>query len=97
MIKIRIIEIHIPFGSIVHHSAISDYKFIDTDGTIHIWTRGEMVQWLQQDLNNHNSYVLDRFGDKAYCEVIQNQFGTIFLKTKPDGIIADNLLSLPRF
>lgn len=96
MIQIQIIEICIP-EYLNHHSAISMYKFIDTDKSVVIWTREEIVNWILQDTFNHKAYVIDRRGDIAYCEVIQNEFGTVFLKTYPDGIFADNLLSLPRF
>ncbi len=54
-----------------------------------------MIDWLLSDLNQHKAFVRDRQGDKAYCKVVKNQFGTIFLETYADGTIADNLLNLP--
>lgn len=94
MIKIQIIGIRKPGGATNHHSAISHYKWQDQNGQIGIWDRMTMVNWIQQDPDNHKAYVTDRAGDVVYCRVVRNQYGTLFLETRPDGILADNLLRL---
>ncbi len=95
MVKIRIIGIRKPGGAYNHHSAISHYKWQDESGQTVIWDRLTMVEWLQEDPTNHKAYVEDRAGDTVNCRVVQNQHGTLFLETRPDGILADNLLRLP--
>ncbi len=94
MIQIRITGIRKP-ATAYHHSAISHYRWVDETGNSDIWDRPKMVNWLLQDQTQHKAYVLDRAGDKAYCKVVKNQYGTVFLETRPDGILADNLLRLP--
>jgi hypothetical protein len=95
MIKIQIIGIRKPGDTANHHSAISHYKWQDQNGQTGIWDRMAMVNWIQQDPDNHKAYVTDRARDVVYCRVVRNQYGTWFLETRPDGILADNLLRLP--
>lgn len=95
VIELRIIGIRKPGGVGNTHAAISHYKWQSSTGATDIWDRMQMVQWLLQDLTQHKAFVLDRQGDKAYCRVVKNQFGTVFLETYPDQTGADNLLSLP--
>ena len=95
MIEIQIIGIRKPGGAYNTHSAITHYQWLDQTGKTGIWTRQEMIDWLLSDLNQHKAFVRDRQGDKAYCKVVKNQFGTIFLENYEDGTIANNLLNLP--
>ncbi len=95
MIQIRIIGIRKPGGATNYHSAISHYKWQDQSGQTGIWERMVMVNWLLADTNGRRAYVLDRVGNVAYCKVVKNQNGTMFLETYPDSTRADNLLSLP--
>jgi hypothetical protein len=99
MIRRQIIAIHKPLGAPEHHSAIAEYKFIalDEGGQTYIALRMNMVNWISQDRINHIAFVVDRRGDTATCVVEESPAGNYYLKTRPDGIIADNLLSLPRF
>lgn len=95
MIQIKIIGIRKPGGANNHHSAISHYRWQDSIGQTDIWERMKMVNWLLEDTSNRRAYVTDRTGQIAYCKVVKNQYGTLFLETYPDGTLADNLLSLP--
>ena len=99
MIRRQIIEIHKPFSAPEHHSAIEQYKYIalDEDGLVHIALRMNMVNWINQDPINNVAFVMDRRRETAPCVVEESPAGNYYLKTRPDGIIADNLLSLPRF
>jgi hypothetical protein len=45
--------------------------------------------------NTNAAYVQDRYGDTVFCEIVYAN--PPYVKTRPDGILADNLLSLPRF
>lgn len=54
--------------------------------------RAAMVNWLMQSGNF--AYVKDRFGNIAYCKVVQNRIGNRFLQTEADGKLTDNLLNL---
>lgn len=51
-----------------------------------------MVNWLERQENY--AYVEDKFGNKAYCQVIRRN-GNKFLQTVADGTLTDNLLRLP--
>ncbi len=95
VIEIQIIGIRKPGGTANIHAAISHYKWQDASGATAIWDRMQMVQWLLQDTTQHKAFVLDSQGDKAYCKVVKNRFGTVFLETYPDQTGADNLLRLP--
>ncbi len=95
MIDVQIIGIRKPGGVYNDHTAISHYQWKDVNGQIAIWDRMTMVNWLLEN-NEHRAYVRDRYGDIAYCKVMKSPAGTLFLETRPDGTIADNLLSLPQ-
>jgi len=89
--RIQIVKVHIPIGENEHHSAISQY--MDSTGTV--WQKPVIISWLRNTANS--AFVQDRYGDTVNCEIVDSQYGNPYLKTKPDGIIADNLLSQPRF
>lgn len=95
MIQIRIIGIRKPGGIYDDHSAISHYKWQDGAGNVGIWDRNQMTSWLLQNPREHAAYVTDSRGDIAYCKVVRNQYGTLFLQTYADYTAKDNLLNLP--
>lgn len=99
MIRRRIIEIHKPLGAPEHHSAIEKYKYValDEGGQTYIALRMSMVNWISQDPKNHIAFVIDSRGNTAVCMIEESPAGHFYLKTRPDGIRSDNLLSLPRF
>ena len=94
MIQVQIIGIRKPGGA-YDHSAITHYQWRDLTGQIVIWERMRMVNWLLEDPAQHKAYVRDRLGEIAYCKVVKNQYGTLFLETYADNTMRDNLLSLP--
>lgn len=97
MIQKQITAIQKP-GASEHHSAISAYFWKDQSNPLgEWWDRMKMVNWILEDQDQHKAFVLDRRGDKAYCKVMKNQYGTYYLETYADGIHADNLLALPRY
>lgn len=55
-------------------------------------TRDVMHDWVK---GGGQGYVRDAKGDVAYLIAEVSPRGTKFVKTKPDGTKADNLLSLP--
>lgn len=87
----QIASVHIPPAAPMHHSAITQY--MTSVGVV--WNKPELISWLQ--ISGNTAFVQDRNGDVVYCEVIYPISGNPYVKTRPDGIIADNLLSLPRF
>src|ERR1035437_8683778 len=93
----RIVAIHKPEGTPEHHSAIEIYRWRDVNNNTYDSLRIPMANWMLQNLNENLAYVVDKAGDTVYCKVMKNQYGTYYLETRPDGIKADNLLSLPRF
>lgn len=95
MIQIRIIGIRKSGGAFNDHSAISHYQWLDGSGQIGIWDRVRTVNWIRENPRERAAYVRDNKGDIAYCKVVKNQFGTLFLETYLDNTIKDNLLSLP--
>ncbi len=95
MIEIQITGIRKPGGAYNTHAAISHYRWKDSTGNVSIWTRERMVEWLLADSKQHRAYVMDSQGRKAYCKVVRNIYGTVFLETYPDGTVSDNLLNLP--
>lgn len=94
MIEIQITGIRKPGGVHNTHEAISHYRWQDAIKTA-IWTREQMVTWILQDTSQYKAFVVDRRGQRAYCKVVKNNYGTIFLETYADGTVADNLLNLP--
>ena len=89
--NIQIIKVHIPYGEPEHHSAITKYM---SSGNV-VWEKADLISFLQSSSNG--AFVKDRQGDTVFCEVVYPSSGRPYIKTKPDGILADNLLSLPRF
>jgi len=96
MIQIRIIGIRKPGGAYNDHSAISHYQWQDGTGNIGLWDRIIMVNWILGNPREHAAYVQDSRGDVAYCKVVRNQYGTLFLETYSNFSLRDNLLSLPQ-
>jgi hypothetical protein len=96
MIYIQIIGIRKPGGAYNDHTAISHYQWKDVTGQIAIWDRMKMVNWLLENPSEHSAYVRDSRGDVAYCKVMKSPAGNLFLETRPDGTVADNLLNLPQ-
>lgn len=96
MIDVQIIGIRKPGGPYNDHSAISHYQWKDMTGQTDIWERMKMVNWLLEKPTEHRAYVKDSIGDIAYCKVMRSPAGTLFLETRPDRTMADNLLSLPQ-
>lgn len=94
MIKIQIIGIRKPGGA-YDHSAITHYQWKDEIGQVAVWERMKMVNWILENSAEHKAYVKDSLGEIAYCKVVKNQYGTLFLETYPDQTRRDNLLSLP--
>lgn len=93
--EVQIIGIRKPGGAQNTHEAISHYQWRNPAGEVGISTREEMVSWIMQNPSVNRAYVLDRQRNKAYCKVVRNDRGTVFLQTYPDGTVADNLLNLP--
>lgn len=96
MIDIQIIGIRKPGGVYNDHTAISHYQWKDGIGQVDIWDRIKMVNWILEVPREHRVYVKDRYGDVAFCKVMRSPAGTLFLETRPDRTVADNLLSLPQ-
>lgn len=96
MIQIRIIGIRKPGGAYNDHAAISHYQWMDNTGKTGIWDRISTVNWILENPREHAAYVRDNRGDIAYCKVVRNQYGTLFLETYTDHTLKDNLLSLPQ-
>ena len=95
MIQIRIIGIRKPGGAHNDHSAISHYQLIDNNGQVGIWDRMSAVNWILENPREHAAYIQDSRGDIAYCKVVKNYHGILFLETYVDNTFRDNLLSLP--
>lgn len=96
MISIQIIGIRKPGGVHNDHSAISHYQWRDGNGQVDIWDRMTMVNWIYENSREHAAYVRDANGDVAYCKIMKSYAGRLFLETRPDRTMADNLLSLPQ-
>ena len=96
MIDIQIIGIRKPGGVYNDHSAISHYQWRDGANNTAIWERLNTVNWILENPREHRAYVRDRLGEVAFCRVMKSPTGTLFLETRPDGAVADNLLSLPQ-
>jgi len=96
VIQFRIIGIRKPGGAYNDHSAISHYQWQDMTGQVGIWDRMRMVNWILENPREHIAYVRDSRGDTAFCKVVRNQYGTLFLETYANYTSLDNLLSLPQ-
>lgn len=96
MIQVRITGVRRPVLGPFHHSAITHYRWESQAGEIKISDRMTFVNWILENPKEHFAYVKDYMGNIAYCKVVRNQFGTIFLETYPDFTNKDNLLNLPQ-
>ena len=78
------------------HEAIKTYGWWDVDDKKVVKTaRNTMVTWIEEDKDKHMAFVTDKNnGNKAYCYVRKNNYGTKFLQTYADGDWKDNLLYL---
>lgn len=95
--QVRIIGIRKPGGIYNDHSAISHYQWKNEEtGQTNIAERMAMVNWILENPRENLAYVRDFRGDTAYCKVVKNQYGTVFLETYADSTWRDNLLSLPQ-
>ncbi len=74
------------------HVAISELGWIE-DGTNQTGrsTRLAMYDWIN---SGGQAYVRDLRGDVAYLMTAISSLGTKYVKTRPDGTKADNLLTL---
>lgn len=75
------------------HEAVIFYGWVE-DGTNKSakTDRQTVVGWVK---NGVEAYVLDTFGNKAFCKPMISSNGTEFLQTYADKILTDNLLRLP--
>ncbi|HYV90924.1 MAG TPA: DUF3892 domain-containing protein [Chitinophagales bacterium] len=75
------------------HVAISSLSWInESTSETGTTSRVDMYEWVK---NGGVAYVRDSKGDVAYLIAETTSFGTKFVRTRPDGTKADNLLSLP--
>ncbi len=74
------------------HTAISHYRWRkDSNGETGIDTRMEVIGYLE---NNRETAYVSVGGSTITCTIRENQYGTKFLETMPDGTGKDNLLAL---
>ena len=74
------------------HTAISNLGWIeDGSGKVGNTSRDQMHDWIK---GGGQAYVKDARGDVAYLTAEVSSRGTKFVKTRPDGTKADNLLTL---
>ena len=75
------------------HEAISHYFWSDADNGASNWAdKAAMVAWVRQ---NPNKAWVGGPTKSAWVEVVENPGGESYLRTRADGILTDNLLSLP--
>jgi hypothetical protein len=75
------------------HVAIRNLGWVeDGTGKTSNSTREQMYDWVK---SGGSAYVRDSMGDVAYLIAELSARGTKFVKTRPDGTKADNLLYLP--
>lgn len=56
-------------------------------------TQIQVIAWIQS--GEHQFYVESPMGDSVWLEVARSKYGNLYVKTKPDGDLPNNLLSLP--
>lgn len=75
------------------HEAISHHQWKDSDNGSSNWAdKAAMVDWVWRNPNQV------RVGEpvmSAWVEVVENPGGVPYLRTRADGLLSDNLLSLP--
>ncbi|WP_118973905.1 DUF3892 domain-containing protein [Taibaiella koreensis] len=64
----------------------------DADGLPGSSTRKQMYDWVKA---GGDAYVKDSKGNKARLTTAVSPNGTEYVKTEPDNVTSDNLLSLP--
>jgi hypothetical protein len=74
------------------HEAISDYLWKDEAGATQWADKRSMVDWVRS--NPREAWVAGPT-KSAWVEVIDNPGGQDYLRTRADGVLTDNLLSLP--
>jgi hypothetical protein len=90
--SIQITQIKVS-GTSVTHETITDYNFKDADNTETGWkTKKQAVDYVDK---HANSVWVDGPTKSAWVVVIQSGDKAPYLRTKADGVLSDNLLSLP--
>lgn len=75
------------------HEAISHYFWKDdSNGTSNWADKASMVDWVR---GNPNQAWVGGPVKSAWVEVVENSGGQPYLRTRADGVLSDNLLSLP--
>lgn len=89
---VRIVDVRMaPSGR--SHEAISHYLWEDdSNGTSNWAEKTLMVEWVRR--NPNKAWVVGP-AVRALLEVIENPGGEAYLRTRADGVLSDNLLSLP--
>jgi hypothetical protein len=73
------------------HEAISRFGWVDNTGQSGYLTLAQMISFLER---GGVAYVQDRYGRIAYLEVQISAFDHKYVRTRPDRVVSDNLLSL---
>lgn len=75
------------------HQAISHYQWKDESNGSSNWAdKASMVDWVRK---NPNQAWVGGPAKSAWVEVVPNPEGQDYLRTRADGFLSDNLLSLP--
>ena len=75
------------------HEAISHYQWKDLENGSSNWAhKAAMVDWVRR---HPNQAWVGGPVKSAWVEVIENPGGAPYLRTRADGVLSDNLLSLP--
>lgn len=80
-------------GSGRGHESISDYLWIDSANSTTNWaSKAAMVDWVRQ--NPNKAWVHGSAGS-AWVIAVDSSTSEPYLRTMADGVLSDNLLSLP--
>lgn len=92
MLSVQITDVRMaPSGQ--GHEAISHYFWKDdSNGTSNWADKASMVDWVRGPSNQ--AWVGGPV-KSAWVEVVENSGGQPYLRTRADGVLSDNLLSLP--
>ncbi len=75
------------------YTAIESLGWIeDGTGDTGTSTRLQMYDWVKK---GGTAYVKDQYNNKAFLICAETSSGTKYVKTKPDDVRSDNLLTLP--
>lgn len=66
------------------------------------WLDGGTKKWMSREMavsfiEQGGQLYTERYGNRAYCEVVDPYNGSKYVRTRPDSITGNNLLSLPRW